>query len=516
MDSKRAIIVGAIIIGSAALTIFAIYFGFGSTSPTPISLMQHAESSGNGASYLSVGLSGTRPNDILIVSISYYQTLSSSTPSISPPTDSQGNSYKLGAIYAGVPGCTCYLYSAIYYIMTTSPTSDTITVFFTSPPNSNPAMKVNVFEIINACDSGSCVHGAPGAALSSETTSAAVAGNLNPNGNSAIFAVNTAVGQGGGVSAGGGYTLCSDASCEYAIYYPYPEVAPFSYGAPNYYVEAAVSFQPNPLKASISATPSSGSVPLTVAFSAVASGGVSPYSYSWNFADGGSSTQAQPTHTYTTPGTYLVQLTVTDSSGANASATTIVTVQASTQTTSQQTTSSSSCISFCATQTTTTNSQSSTSTSTNTSTSSSSSRISNWPPSLFPGWESSNLTVYAMQIGSPITLSSNLEISGIQSTREIANIAFNSNVAQFEFMGTGSVSISLDVGQKPSSVWADSTQITTWFYSNGVLSITADPSTITIFFSQQSPPLPPVNIILAIMIVVVAAAAFGAAVRRRS
>lgn len=41
--------------------------------------------------------------------------------------------------------------------------------------------------------------------------------------------------------------------------------------------------------------------------------GTPPYSYNWNFGDATSSTVANPTHTYSTNGVYLVSLTVTDS-----------------------------------------------------------------------------------------------------------------------------------------------------------------------------------------------------------
>jgi PKD repeat protein len=79
-----------------------------------------------------------------------------------------------------------------------------------------------------------------------------------------------------------------------------------------------------PLQVSISASPTSGTTPLTVSFSSQVSGGVSPYSYSWTFGNGDSSNDANPTYTYSNPGTYTATLTVTDSSGSQASATTTI------------------------------------------------------------------------------------------------------------------------------------------------------------------------------------------------
>jgi glucose/arabinose dehydrogenase/PKD repeat protein len=63
-----------------------------------------------------------------------------------------------------------------------------------------------------------------------------------------------------------------------------------------------------------SATPTGGSAPLTVAFSSAGSVDPegSPLSYSWDFGDGAVSSDANPTHTYTTPGVYLARLTVSD------------------------------------------------------------------------------------------------------------------------------------------------------------------------------------------------------------
>ena len=85
-----------------------------------------------------------------------------------------------------------------------------------------------------------------------------------------------------------------------------------------------------PLKASASATPSTGNAPLGVNFTGSASGGTAPYSYSWNFGDGSTSTTQNPSHTYTSAGTYTATLTVTDSASpaVTATANTTVTVSA--------------------------------------------------------------------------------------------------------------------------------------------------------------------------------------------
>jgi len=48
-------------------------------------------------------------------------------------------------------------------------------------------------------------------------------------------------------------------------------------------------------------------------FSVSVSGGKTPYTYSWNFGDSGTSTAASPTHAYSKTGAYTVSVTVTDS-----------------------------------------------------------------------------------------------------------------------------------------------------------------------------------------------------------
>ncbi|MFA5296430.1 MAG: PKD domain-containing protein, partial [Methanoregulaceae archaeon] len=65
--------------------------------------------------------------------------------------------------------------------------------------------------------------------------------------------------------------------------------------------------------ADFTADPESGPVPLTVQFTDTSSGG--PHTWSWEFGDGNTSDLQNPQHTYTTPGNYTVNLTVTNDCG---------------------------------------------------------------------------------------------------------------------------------------------------------------------------------------------------------
>lgn len=78
--------------------------------------------------------------------------------------------------------------------------------------------------------------------------------------------------------------------------------------------------------ASISALPTSGSIPLTVTFQG--SGTNSPTSYDWTFGDGSDhGSGANVTHTYTTPGTYQVVLVAGNSGGSSAPVVATISVQ---------------------------------------------------------------------------------------------------------------------------------------------------------------------------------------------
>ncbi len=82
------------------------------------------------------------------------------------------------------------------------------------------------------------------------------------------------------------------------------------------------------LQVVIGANPSSGTAPLTASLTSATSGGLPPYTYSWTFGDGGTSTDANPGHTYGKPGTFAATLTVTDSLGTHRTALTIITITA--------------------------------------------------------------------------------------------------------------------------------------------------------------------------------------------
>src|SRR5207245_10891500 len=78
---------------------------------------------------------------------------------------------------------------------------------------------------------------------------------------------------------------------------------------------------------------SSSSPPLgqKVTFTALATGGTSPYTYTMAFGDGATGTGITTTHAYSVAGSYTAKVTVTDSASPKASVTSgvIVNVQAS-------------------------------------------------------------------------------------------------------------------------------------------------------------------------------------------
>jgi PKD repeat protein len=81
-------------------------------------------------------------------------------------------------------------------------------------------------------------------------------------------------------------------------------------------------------QAVLDAAPTSGTVPLTVDFSAAGSSDAdgSIVSYAWTFGDGATASGPTASHSYTTAGSYTAQLRVTDDSGLSATRSVAITV----------------------------------------------------------------------------------------------------------------------------------------------------------------------------------------------
>lgn len=72
-----------------------------------------------------------------------------------------------------------------------------------------------------------------------------------------------------------------------------------------------------PLDATASADTPTGDTPLEVHFTAASTGGCGPVTYAWDFGDGATSTEQNPSHIYATAGAMTPSLTVTDGKGVS-------------------------------------------------------------------------------------------------------------------------------------------------------------------------------------------------------
>ena len=79
-------------------------------------------------------------------------------------------------------------------------------------------------------------------------------------------------------------------------------------------VRVKLDLAPAPV-ANFTGTPTNGAAPLAVAFSDTSTN--SPTAWSWTFGDGGTSAVKNPSHTYTSAGSYTVSLTATNISGSD-------------------------------------------------------------------------------------------------------------------------------------------------------------------------------------------------------
>jgi PKD repeat protein len=86
-------------------------------------------------------------------------------------------------------------------------------------------------------------------------------------------------------------------------------------------VNVPVNVGPQPLTVDFTFSPASPPATIPVVFTASASGGTAPYTFSWDFGDETTGAGEQLSHTYSSPGAYTVLLTVTDLNGQTASMT---------------------------------------------------------------------------------------------------------------------------------------------------------------------------------------------------
>src|SRR5467141_3351584 len=84
-----------------------------------------------------------------------------------------------------------------------------------------------------------------------------------------------------------------------------------------YQLTISTSNTTNQFSTSFTVAPPTGLTGQSVSFSASASGGSQPYTYSWDFGDGvGTSSLQSPTYSYSSPGSYTVALLTTDSAAS--------------------------------------------------------------------------------------------------------------------------------------------------------------------------------------------------------
>ena len=83
---------------------------------------------------------------------------------------------------------------------------------------------------------------------------------------------------------------------------------------------------PLPLSASFTYLPSTPLVNSAIGFTGAALGGTAPYTYSWNFGDGGIATGLTSTHSYPTSGSFTTTLTVTDSASSSSKSSQTITI----------------------------------------------------------------------------------------------------------------------------------------------------------------------------------------------
>jgi PKD repeat protein len=113
-------------------------------------------------------------------------------------------------------------------------------------------------------------------------------------------------------------------ACDWRISTSASAQAAFSAMAQDPFYQGSAQFTSPAVSASFNVKCSA----LSCAFDGSGSTGSAPLTYNFSFGDGATSTLTSPPHSYGSPGTYQVTLTVTDSTGGTASSTQSVTVAA--------------------------------------------------------------------------------------------------------------------------------------------------------------------------------------------
>ncbi len=95
------------------------------------------------------------------------------------------------------------------------------------------------------------------------------------------------------------------------------------------------------------------------------------------------------------------------------------------------------------------------------------------------------VNVNSQSYAEQLNLSSQLKISNIQSNITMLQFLYNSSVLQITFPSNKTVSVSFS-SPNPSALYADGRLLSSWSYSGGVVTVKADPSSLTMFYPSTS------------------------------
>lgn len=111
------------------------------------------------------------------------------------------------------------------------------------------------------------------------------------------------------------------------------------------------------------------------------------------------------------------------------------------------------------------------------------------PPGLVsnPNWAFANQTVESTELTQSIKLSSvNATLQSISASVPIKSVLYNASVIQIVFPANVTAFLQIKSTRAPTAVYADARPVS-WTYSNGVITIAADPDTITMMFGSTAP-----------------------------